>query len=535
MRYVPEVLKDAFIKLALVSLLLLLFSILTDLHMLRMEVFIPVLLLLGIPFINEPDGEEQKRRDHTKILWIVLASVAILSFFIRYYQYFFTNVPPGYDSGLYKYGFDTYITSLPYIPESELPAWFKEMFPQGIFLLGDMLYVVAGFGPTEIITIFTPLVCGLMVLPVFAVSENISGQRGALISAFIYLLSSIQYVLFEYSYLKNILGLLLILIAILLLQKERYIVVAIIYAALSIYHRPHFLLLSIVLLFWLLETRDRKIYLTFIIAAVLMLPFWIQRMELGISMLKGLAGVALNNLRGEASSQGGTFLTYSKYAYLSLPYITFGVLGFMKMLLNKRRDPVFYFTLITGILVIFRIVFFRRYLATLDILLIILAGGCIEKILLEQRKELRIYGNIILLLILLTGSALVYGQATEDNRLISNGDIRDIEWMAANVDPESYILTTAYDAPWVLGWGKHPVIAPGLFQWNIYTQEEWTEFLRTSDPQQAIEFISKNEESTYIYYSANTTDTESDKYSSKEFQLIRENKGKVYRYTGSVQ
>ncbi len=107
--------------------------------------------------------------------------------------------------------------------------------------------------------------------------------------------------------------------------------------------------------------------------------------------------------------------------------------------------------------------------------------------------------------------------------------------MAANVDPESYILTTAYDAPWVLGWGKHPVIAPGLFQWNIYTQEEWTEFLRTSDPQQAIEFISKNEESTYIYYSANTTDTESDKYSSKEFQLIRENKGKVYRYTGSVQ
>ncbi|HML25734.1 MAG TPA: hypothetical protein PKC27_03435, partial [Methanomethylovorans sp.] len=61
--------KDAFIKLALVSLLLLLFSILTDLHMLRMEVFIPVLLLLGIPFINEPDGEEQKRRDHTKILW----------------------------------------------------------------------------------------------------------------------------------------------------------------------------------------------------------------------------------------------------------------------------------------------------------------------------------------------------------------------------------------------------------------------------------------------------------------------------------
>ena len=535
MRYVPEVFEDVFIKLSLVSLLLLLFCVLTDLHILRMEMFIPVLLLLSIPYMIEPDRKGEKKRIDTKIVWIVLASVSILAVFNRYYQYLFTNVPPGYDPGLYKYGFETYISGLPYIPEGELPAWFKEMFPQGIFLLGDMLYVVAGFGPTEVITIFTPLVCGFMVLPVFAVSENIYGQRGALISAFIYLLSATQYILFEYSYMKNILGLFLILIAILLLQKERYIVVAIIYAALSIYHRPHFLLLSIVLLFWLLETRDRKIYLTFIIAAVLMLPFWIHRMELGISMIKGLAGVALNSLRGEASSQGGTFLTFSKYTYLSLPYITFGVLGFMKMLLDKRRDPVFYFTLITGILVIFRIVFFRRYLATLDILLIILSGGCIEKILLEQRKELLVYGNIILLLIMLAGSALIYGQMAEDNRLISDGDLRDIEWMAANVGPESYILTNAYDAPWVLGWGKHPVVAPGLFQWDIYTQEEWTEFLRTSDPQQAIEFISMNKESTYIYYSANTIDTESDKYSSKEFQLIRENKGKVYRYTGSVQ
>ena len=535
MRYVPEVFENAFIKLTLVSLLLLLFSILTDLHMLRMEVFIPALLLLGIPFIIEPDGEKQKRRYRTKIVWVVLASVAVSSFFIRYYQYFFTNVPPGYDPGLYKYGFDTYITSLPYIPESELPEWFKEMFPQGIFLLGDVLYVVAGFRSTETITIFAPLVCGLMVLPVFAVSENIYGQRGALISVTIYLLSATQYVLFEYSYLKNMIGIFLILLSILLLQKERYIAAAIIYAALSIYHRPHFLLLSIVLLFWLLETRDRKIYLTFIIAAVLMLPFWIQRIELGISMLKGLAGVALNNLRGEASSQGGTFLTFSKYGYLSLPYVTFGIMGFMHMFLNKRKDPVFYFTLITGIMVILKIVFFRRYLATLDILLIILAGGCMETILAEQRKELRIYGNIILLLIVITGSALLYGQITEDSRLISDGDLRDIEWMAANVDPKSHILTTVYDAPWVIGWGKHPVIAPGLFQWDIYTQEEWARFLSTSDPRLTVQFISKYKEEIYIYYSMNISGIELDKYSGKEFQLIRENKGKVYRYTGSVQ
>jgi hypothetical protein len=532
---IPQILENAFIKLTIISLLLILFTILTDLHLLRIEIFILILPLLGIPFIRNTYTEREKRKIDTRIIWIVLASVVILSFFIRYYPYFWTNVPPGYDPGLYKYGLDTYISSLPNVPEDTLPSWFKEMFPQGIFLLGDMLYMIAGFSSIEIIKIFTPLICGLMVLPVFAVSRHISSQRGAFISVVIYLLSATQYVLFEYSYLKNILGLFLILVAILLLQKEKYINLAIIYAALSIYHRPHFLLLSLVLLFWLLETKDTKIYLTFIIAAVLMLPFWLPRMELGISMLKGLSSVVLSNFSGNANTQGGTFLTFSKYGYLSLPYITFGILGFMHMLLNKRRDPVFYFTLITGVLVIFKIVFFRRYLATLDILLIILAGGYIEKILLEQRKEFLRYRKIIILLILLTGSALVYGQMTEDSRLISDGHLHDIEWMADNIDPESYILTTSYDAPWVLGWGKHPVIAPGLFHWDIYTQEEWTEFFSISDPLHSTRFFSKYKEEIYIYNSMNITDIGSDKYSGKEFQLIRENKAKVYRYTGSVQ
>jgi len=535
MKSIHDILENTFIKLTLVSLILLLCSILTGLHILKMEIFIPVLLLLGIPFMIKTYTEKQKVRIDTKIVWIVLASVAILSFSIRYYQYFFTNVPPGYDPGLYKYGLDTYITSLPDIPEATLPEWFKEMFPQGIFLLGNVLYMVAGFGPTEIITIITPLVCAVMVIPVFAVSKNISGHRGALISAVIYLLSATQYVLFEYSYLKNILGLFLILTAILLLQKERYIVLAIIYAALSIYHRPHFLLLSLVLLFWLIEKRNKKIYFTFIIAAVMMLPFWIHRMELGASMLKGLLDVASSNFSRETNSQGGTFLTYSNYAYISLPYITFGTLGFINMLLNKRRDPVFYFTLITSILVIFRIVFFRRYLATLDILLIVMAGGLVENILLERRKEIRIYCNMILLMIALTGSFLVYGQMTEDNRLISDGDLRDIEWMSVHVDPGNYILTTVYDAPWVLGWGKHPVVTPGLFHWDMHTQEEWVEFLGTSDPQQAIEFISRYNDNMYIYHSSNIKYIDPKKYSGREFQLIRYSSGKVYRYNGSVQ
>ncbi|WP_321420508.1 hypothetical protein [uncultured Methanomethylovorans sp.] len=532
---IDEICKKIFLKLIVISLLLTIFSILIGSHELKIQILILILPIMGIPIIRDMNRERNKGNVDNRILWIGLASVFTLSVFIRYYPYFWTNVPPGYDPGLYKYGFDTYISNLPGIPESTLPQWFKEMFPQGIVLLSDILYVVAGFRSTEIIKIFTPLVCGLMAFPVFAVSKQISSERGAVISTVIYLLSATQYVLFEYSYLKNIIGLFLMLIAIILLQKERYITTAIIYAALSIYHQPHFLLLSLVLLCLLLETKNPKIYLTGIIAALLILPFCIPRMELVVSMLNGLLSVALSNLTNNVNTQGGTFLSFSKYGYLSFPYITFGILGFIYMFLNKKRDPLFYFTLITSALVIFKIVFFRRYLATLDILLIVLAGGCIQRIVFEQKKELMAYGKIILLLIMFTGSLLLHSQMADNSRLISDSDLLDIQWMADNIRPQRYILTTAYDAPWVLGWGKHPVIAPGLFHWDINTQEDWDDFLRTSDSKQGAEFMSKYDKDIYIYHSMNIENIELSKYSGNEFQLIRNDKSKIYRYTGPVQ
>jgi len=79
------------------------------------------------------------------------------------------------------------------------------------------------------------------------------------------------------------------------------------------------------------------------------------------------------------------------------------------------------------------------------------------------------------------------------------------------------------------------VIAPGLFQWDKYTEEEWNDFLKTSDSQQAVEFMSKYGEDIYIYHSMNIENIELSKYSNKEFQLIREGKSKIYRYARPVQ
>lgn len=134
-----------------------------------------------------------------------------------------------------------------------------------------------------------------------------------------------------------------------------------------------------------------------------------------------------------------------------------------------------------------------------------------------------------------TGSLLLHSQMTDNSRLVSDSDLLDIQWMADNIRPQRYILTTAYDAPWVLGWGKHPVIAPGLFHWDRNTQEEWNDFLKTSDSKQAAEFMSIYEEDIYIYHSMNIENIELSKYSGNEFQLIRNDKSKIYRYTGPVQ
>ena len=130
------------------------------------------------------------------------------------------------------------------------------------------------------------------VLPVFLVARKLFGPKVALIAALLYVVSFTQYSVFTYAYIKNVIGLCLLLFAIYALEDRRHVLLGLMYAGLGIFHRPEFLLLSLLLIPYFIKTRDKKLIISAVIAAGLIMPFWLPRLDLYIGVITEAVGGA---------------------------------------------------------------------------------------------------------------------------------------------------------------------------------------------------------------------------------------------------
>lgn len=522
---IKSIVENLFFQLTPIALLLCIYMIFTNNYHLKIELFAILIIFFGFILFKGQKYKIDVFKINENLIIIFVVLTIVITFFLRYYPYYITQVPLGYDSGLYKYGFDTYISYLPYIPESTLPTWFKEMYPQGLFILADLIYVITGLQSIDILTIFTPLICSLMIIPIFSIAKKIAGNIGGLVSVSFYTLSVTQYILFQYGYIKNILGLFLLLICIILLQKERYGILSLTYMSLSIFHRPQFLLMTLVLICLFIEKRDYRVLLTYLLAGIIMIPFWISRIDIVMEMTSGLLKNAFINIKSSSNLQGGTFISMSKYTLISFPYMICGIMGVMYRAYTKKRDPVFYTTLITTIMIIFKIIFFNRFIATLDILLIILSGTTIMLVLFTDNKDAFCKKIILVLTIFLI--LTTWNTQTIISQKLSISELEDIKWIANKVPQNAYIFTTTNDAPWLLGWTKHSIVAPGLFHWDKYTEKEWKQYLNAQNPENM--FLRYNGSQIYLYNDL-TTDNKGNYNNNNQFNLILKNKKSTYIY-----
>jgi hypothetical protein len=87
----------------------------------------------------------------------------------------------------------------------------------------------------------------------------------------------------------------------------------------------------------------------------------------------------------------------------------------------------------------------------------------------------------------------------------------------------------------VLGWSDRRVIAPGLFEWDVYEKEEWETFFETDDPEVAGDFLSAYDDPVYIYHAINEDNYLGlEKFRGENFQIVynSEDEAVVYQYRG---
>jgi len=468
------------------------------------QLFAAILPLLAIPILLRFKPSKEKRLP--AVSFIVLTAF-LIAFCIRLFPLTHSSIPLGYDPGFYKYTMELYASALPQIPEVGLATWVKEMYPQGLFLLSDAMHVIAGTDAMRLINYLFPFLGAFLVLPLFLVTRSLFGQRAGVIASILYAISYTQYISFTMFYFKNVPGLMFLLFAIYALEKKKYGLMALMFAALGIFHRPEFLLFALILIPYFILHRRRGIILAVLGTAVLIAPFWLLRWETNWGVLSGTIEAAVTNIQTGEGLGGGTFFGFNTYTIVSL---------FM----------------ISSIIVVFQLLFFRRFIIPLDIAVVILAAAGIDYTLLHKSAARRVVGlGAGILLLVATGLPTVT-VANNVRPLISEQQLGVVEWIRENTEDDAYVLATGYDAPWVLGWSRRRVIAPGLFEWNVHGKDEWFSFFETKDPEAAREFLDVYDGPIYIYYSktwGNYLGLE--KFQGGYFQKVYDDGAVVYKYS----
>jgi len=268
-----------------------------------------------------------------------------------------------------------------------------------------------------------------------------------------------------------------------------------------------------------MRNRDKNILFGAIGTAILIIPFWLPRFDINLTTLSGAFGEA------------GTFFGFGKYQQVSLAYLPFAFAGFLYLLVKRNWNSIFFYFIISIVIVVFQILLFKRYIIPLDIVLVILAAVGINYTLLNVKGISRGIGIMVVILLMVSGGILTTEAVSETKPLINEEQREAVEWIAENTEEDAYVLATSYDAPWVLGWSNRKVIAPGLFEWNKHNKEEWMTFFETKELDTTKRFLDEYDDPIYIYYSKNPDNYLGlEKFNNQYFQVVYDKDAIVYRY-----
>ena len=526
---ISKIIDLSYLQLVVIFLVLALLEALNVIDLpLDYRLFAIVIALFAIPTIAV--SQRNEGGGFRKVLPILIA-VFLFALAVRIIPYVRDAVPLGYDPGFYKSSFDVYASALPAIPEEALADWIKQMYPQGLFVLFDATHLATGADGLQFMYYMFPLVGAFLVFPVFLVTRELFGQRAALIAAVLYAVSFTQFDMFAWFYFKNAFGLMFLLFAIYALEKRKHALMAVMLAALGIFHRPEFLLFALVLIPYFLVHRRRGIIYGCLGAALAVLPFWIARWDVNWSALTGAASTAAINIQTGEGMGSGTFFNFTTYTEVALAYIPFALIGLFYLIMRRNWNSLFFYFVINLIIVVFELFFFKRFIIPLDIVVIILAALGIEYGLL-QRKRIPKAATAFIVVLLIVAAVIPTINSVKDTRpLITEGQIEAIEWLR-DVEDEAYVLALSHDAPWVAGWSGHRVIAPGLFEWNQYDKDEWFAFFAANDSQSARDFLDVYDAPIYIYYALNPDNCYLgfEKFENEYFHVVYNDEAIIYRY-----
>lgn len=366
--------------------------------------------------------------------------------------------PLGYDTGFYRRYFIEPLVTMPNLAVPGLsdfaffPRLFLDLLRHLPFSIDALLY--AGF-------IF---LMALTPITLFAVLKKDLGTFAAYTAALFFILSSVTFTAYWFMLLKQALALPVLIITIFALSRKKFLIAGYGVFVLALTHVTTLLFFCIFFAAYIphLLNISQKLRLGYYALALGVLSIFAIFPDLFLLILPLVPE--------------GFFISWFEFILLSFPF-TIPILILWRYV-PKITLPVEWiiFGAVSLLYPLLHLPFFERIFIFTNVSLII-ASAIATAILVQKirektsvRKKFLYTGSLVVMVFFIAGN--LYTTIIERKPIFNSENIIHFEEIDALVPRGAIILTTAYEAPWYIGWTYDHIAAPGMLK-DIHSEETW--------------------------------------------------------------
>ncbi|OGY63433.1 MAG: hypothetical protein A3B92_01430 [Candidatus Harrisonbacteria bacterium RIFCSPHIGHO2_02_FULL_42_16] len=436
----------------------------------------------------------------------LLIAILIFALMIRILPfYFFGEHPLGYDTGFYRRYIINPTVSFPNAPTEIL----------GTSSLGTRIFIdILKFLPLppDYVLYGGYLLATLLAgVALFFFTRHLFGVTAGAIALFLFAISPVQYTAYWYFLWKNMLGVALLFLIFLLMDAS---------TRLSTGRKSYYALLPALAL--MVTHTTTSIIFALTLTAFLISKFFLTKYPYKLQFVRVLFTLLFFSLAGFLWTQWpisanyflnakALFIGGAEYLRLSaflFPLAAIGLYNFWPKTDSTsspqaKQSILLPFALVAAAFPIFQLPFYQRIFPFLDLAIIIFAALGIKFLL---AAPLKIWKVLFIIWMLAATGIFTYEQITKLQPLVSDTVIKNLELISNAVPPDANILTDTTLAPWVYGWSRQKIFAPGLIN-NFYSEKEWDEFWNTADAKEKIEFLKPFLKPLYFFTAKDSLNT----------------------------
>lgn len=477
-------------------------------YALHFELLALAIAIIGALCLN---AKKTKEDGSKYMLWLAFAMIIIF----RTLPYIHNPIPLGYDAGFYIAAIDQY-------QANSVGSWFMNWAPPGLFMLTNVLKQFS-VNTEVILTTGVILIELLLGILIYLVGTEFFGKRAGAVSILLYSVSIAQYKTFTHLYLKNMLGLVLLLAAILFLNRKKYSIAALSGILLAGVHRPTFLLFGLCYLaFTATKIQNKKEFTHLIINGTIMLALGL------LFYLGSFKTLVVSHLETLLVTRGGSFMTSKQYMFTTLAYLPFAFLGYLFTLKNKKFNMLFFWFTINTLIVFTRLFFYNRFVIFLDIIFILFAGYSFSQLFTIKPKLTSAY-----LLVAVVSMGIITGtNAALEVPNISHAEYLFMKNIPKITEENSTILSNMVDdAHWLEARAERPIIAPGLFDQGKWTKAQWTKYWHAESFDKVKNLMDLYPRPLYIYLGEKSPRGQPAKFETCTEKIAADGNMELLRYT----